>query len=313
MTLEQWILIPALLLILGLLILAGRRLMLGIEQRQRETIKKRKKVSPIATESPLDHPARSAKQKALKSVGRRFTVIRRGLMVIVLLLLIMIASIPLLGILPAAAVSLAIGLVGVIVGIAARSTLENLIAGIMLTFSGVIREGDTVIVGDHYGTIEDITWTHCVIKIWNWRRHLIPNSELLSRDFVNLTIHDSYQWCHVEFWVAADADLKEVKKAAIEAAQMSESHAGYEDPKFWVMEMGKEGLKCWIAAWADSPSEAWELGNDIRTELTARLQQLGILYHRVYFTLDQSRENQPSLTEVTQSSPPHDIRERYQA
>jgi len=51
-----------------------------------------------------------------------------------------------------------------------------------------------------------------------------------------------------------------------------------------------KGFKCWIAAWADSPADAWELGNDIRTNLIKNFDFYGIKSHywELKFTIDKA-------------------------
>lgn len=247
-----------------------------LENHQREGIKSRKSRKPVETDTPEVHPLRQGKLKALKSVGKRFSIIRWGIITCLLLFIFPIAILPIINEVSAAAISLLAAIVAVIIGVAARSTLENLLAGIMLTLSGVIRESDTVIIGEHYGTIEDITWTHTVIKLWNWQRKLVPNSKFLGQEFLNLTIYDAYQWCHIEFWVAHDADLSQVKKIAIQSIESSSYMLNVEPANFWIMEMGKDGIRCWVAAWADSPGAAWELSHDTRTMLATQLHCIHI-------------------------------------
>jgi small-conductance mechanosensitive channel len=180
---------------------------------------------------------------------------------------------------PATVISLLIAAAGVVVGIASRPFIENLVSGMVITFGHTLRVGHTVVVDDHYGTVEDISITHTTIKVWNWRRYIIPNSRMLQKDFVNLTISDSYQWAHVEFYVAYGTDLQVVRNAAIEAAEGSSYFSGDETPRFWVMDLKRAAVKCWVAAWASSPTNAWLLRHEIRTHLVLSLSQLGIRTH----------------------------------
>ena len=62
------------------------------------------------------------------------------------------------------------GAAGIIVGLAARPVLTNLIAGIQLAITQPIRIGDAVIVENEWGWVEEITGTYVVIKVWDWRR-----------------------------------------------------------------------------------------------------------------------------------------------
>ncbi len=261
------------------------------ERRARERLQKRPGYAPVPTSSPVSHPLRKAKEKALESIRFRFSIMRHAVVVVLATVLAVLIVVLLAGTIPAAVISTSLAAAGIILGIAARPMLENFVSGIMMTFSGSVNVGDTVIIDERYGTVEDITLTHTVVKLWNWWRHVFPNSLLMSKDFVNLTLYDSYQWCYVEFWVSHESDLDRVRSEAVGIAKHHPKNAGYESPRFWVMEMGKEGVRCWIAAWADNPSAAWDLSNGIRTELTTRLSKLKIYPHRFNLGLDRPQES----------------------
>jgi hypothetical protein len=53
-----------------------------------------------------------------------------------------------------------------------------------------------------------------------------------------------------------------------------------EDPSFWIMQLDKEGTCCWLAAWADSPGEAWMLSSEMRTGLARMLHVRSIKRHQ---------------------------------
>jgi small-conductance mechanosensitive channel len=192
---------------------------------------------------------------------------------------IAILVIPFLNFIPATLISVILGSSAVISGIAARPIIENFMAGVIITFNKPFRVGDTVIIDEQYGTIEDITTTHTILKIWDWRRLVIPNSTMIVKEFINYTINDSYIWQKVGFKVAYNTDLAHLKSLAIEIATNSPNLVGDEPPMFWVMSLEDNHYKCWIAAWSDSPAKAWELGNDIRSALIEAFQQHGIQTH----------------------------------
>ncbi len=264
-----------------MLITALRRLR-GSEASRRERLFKRKDWQhAVSTESPLDYPRKEASSVAEESLKARFTIIRRLVVAIFILVVLIAASLPFLGTLPTALVSLFVAAASVVIGIAARPFLENFIAGVVLTFGKPFRVGDTVFIDEtYYGTVEDITMTHTIIKIWDWRRFVIPNSEMMNKNFLNYTLKDRYIWSYVEFRVAPDTDLDVVREEAVKAARNSVAFAGYEEPEMWVMGMEEKAIKCWIAAWVDSPAEAWQLNSDIREQLSKKFASLKITPHR---------------------------------
>lgn len=75
------------------------------------------------------------------------------------------------------------GILSLVAGLAAQSTLGNLVAGIQLVFSNAIRVGDVVVVEDEYGTIGEITLSYVVINIWDERRLILPCTYFTTQPF----------------------------------------------------------------------------------------------------------------------------------
>ncbi|BBK42765.1 hypothetical protein STVA_27850 [Allostella vacuolata] len=79
------------------------------------------------------------------------------------------------------------GAAGLIVGLAAQPLLSNLIAGLQLAVTQPIRIDDALIVEGEWGTVEEITATYVVIKIWDWRRLVVPLKYFIEKPFQNWT------------------------------------------------------------------------------------------------------------------------------
>jgi small-conductance mechanosensitive channel len=183
-----------------------------------------------------------------------------------------------------------VGSAAIITGMAAKPFIENFLSGIAITASRMLNIGDTIKLNDNYGTIEDISATHTVVKLWDWRRFVIPNSSMINHEFVNYTLHDKWLWAHVEFFVSYEADMELVKSIAEDSARQCKHAQDIEEPSFWIMETNEKSIKCWIAAWASSPMEAWELKAEIRTSLIMELSKAGINTHVNYHTMSRETE-----------------------
>ncbi|MEV5609366.1 mechanosensitive ion channel domain-containing protein [Streptomyces sp. NPDC052225] len=77
------------------------------------------------------------------------------------------------------------GLLGIVAGIAAQSTLGNLFAGLQIAFGDMVRIGDTVVVDGEWGTVEEITLTFLAVRTWDERRITMPVSYFTSKPFEN--------------------------------------------------------------------------------------------------------------------------------
>jgi small-conductance mechanosensitive channel len=79
------------------------------------------------------------------------------------------------------------GVVGLIGGLAARPVFSNLIAGLQLAIAQPIRIGDVLKVKDDWGTVEEITGTYVVLRVWDDRRQIIPLNWFIENPFENWT------------------------------------------------------------------------------------------------------------------------------
>ena len=79
------------------------------------------------------------------------------------------------------------GILGIVAGVAAQSTLGNFFAGLQIAFGDMVRIGDTVVVDGEWGTVEEITLTYLTVRTWDERRITMPVSYFTSKPFENWT------------------------------------------------------------------------------------------------------------------------------
>ena len=234
---------------------------------------------PVPTDSPLEQPEQVTTAKATEAIAAQTTIARRTFIPLVLLGIATAMAVPAMPQVPANLVTVVAAVVTVIVGVAARPIVENVIAGLVLARSKVFNIGDTIKTQDYYGTIEDIRPTHTVIKLWDWRRYLVPNSEMVKATAENYSLNDQFLWASVDILVAYGTDLDELQRLAIEAMKESEHLGAYEDPQFWVMGLEERSVRCMVAGWADSPGDGWMLTSDTRANLVPKLEAAGMRAH----------------------------------
>ena len=93
-----------------------------------------------------------------------------------------------------------------IVGFAARQTLANFVAGIMLAITQPIRVGDWVSIEEHYGVVEDVRLNYTFLRTPGDQRIVIPNERLASGILRNETLGSDSVGLDVEVWLPAGAD-----------------------------------------------------------------------------------------------------------
>jgi hypothetical protein len=113
------------------------------------------------------------------------------------------------------------GVAGLAVGLAARPLLSSLIAGVQIAMTQPIRIQDAVIVEGEYRTIEEITSTYVVVKLWDWRRMILPLNYFIEKPFQNWTRENSSIIGSVILYVDYSADVGAIRKKLEEVAKSS--------------------------------------------------------------------------------------------
>jgi small-conductance mechanosensitive channel len=113
------------------------------------------------------------------------------------------------------------GVAGIVAGFAARPVLSNLIAGVQLAMTQPIRLDDAVIVENEWGNIEEITSTYVVVRLWDWRRLIVPLTYFIEKPFQNWTRESAAligsAFIHVDYRAPVErirAKLTEIVKAS---------------------------------------------------------------------------------------------------
>lgn len=122
------------------------------------------------------------------------------------------------------------GILAVVLGLAAQSTLSNVFAGISLSasHSRPFDIGDRIKIGSYDpGFVENITLRHTVIKTIQNERFYIPNSIVGSSMIVNYTQEESFAY-PIKVSVAYGTDME---KAMDVMATTIASHPKHHGPK----------------------------------------------------------------------------------
>ncbi|GAB7183706.1 mechanosensitive ion channel domain-containing protein [Kitasatospora sp. Ki12] len=136
-------------------------------------------------ESRVDDPARV--QRARTQIG----MLRRvaDAVVVVVTLAVMLLTFSAMRTVGAGLLASA-GVIGIVAGIAAQNTLGNFFAGLQIAFGDIVRIDDTVVVDGQQGTVEEITLSYLVVRLWDYRRLIVPVSYFVSKPFENWTRRD---------------------------------------------------------------------------------------------------------------------------
>ena len=155
---------------------------------------------------------------------------------------------------------------GLVVGFAARQTLANGIAGILLAITQPIRVGDLVTFEDQTGEVEDVRLSYTYVRCDDGRRLIVPNERLAQSTIQNHTIVDPRLQIEVSVWL-------ETGKDALRAVELLSQEDGVEAR---VAEIDKEGVRVAVTSWADSSRDRGMVATRLREESLRRLQGDGL-------------------------------------
>jgi small-conductance mechanosensitive channel len=100
---------------------------------------------------------------------------------------------------------------GLVIGLAARQTLGNFIAGLLLAVTQPIRIGDTVTIEEDTGRVDDLTLSYTYIDTGDGRLMVVPNEKVLTSVVFNHSTGDRTAPATVSVWVPPGANLEEAR------------------------------------------------------------------------------------------------------
>ncbi|RZJ95744.1 MAG: mechanosensitive ion channel family protein [Brevundimonas sp.] len=160
------------------------------------------------------------------------------------------------------------GVVGIIAGLALQPILTNMVAGSQIALTQPIRIDDAVIVENEWGNVEEITATYVVVRLWDWRRMVLPLSYFITTPFQNWTRENARLIGTAFFYVdyAAPIDrLREAFEGIVEASELWDRDVQV----LQVTDITERVLQVRCLASARSAPVAFDLRCEIREKMMA--------------------------------------------
>jgi len=163
------------------------------------------------------------------------------------------------------------GAAGIIVGLAARPLLSNLIAGMQIALTQPIRIEDAVIIENEWGWVEDIASTYVVIRLWDWRRMVVPLSYFIEKPFQNWTRDAASLIGVIALHVDYRADVPRIRKRLSELAKESRLWDGAV-VNLQVIDADGRTIQLRALVSARNAPQSWDLRCEIREKLVAYIR-----------------------------------------
>jgi small-conductance mechanosensitive channel len=147
------------------------------------------------------------------------------------------------------------GIAGIAVGFAAKDTLSNLIAGILLIIDRPFEIGDRIEVWSSpqgsatWGDVIDIGLRATKIRTTDNIVIIIPNNEIMMRDIINYTTISTDIRLRIPIGVAYDTDIKKAKSVILEVAKTAEWVLRNPSPVVVVRQFGESSVDLQLRVW----------------------------------------------------------------
>lgn len=179
------------------------------------------------------------------------------------------------------------GVLAVILGFASQQAFSNVVSGLFISIFQPFRVGDRVTIRDEItGIVEDITLRHTVIRTFENKRVVIPNSIISNEVIENFQLGDEKICKFVEFGISYDSNIDKAMKIMKEEAmkhpdfldnrKTEEKIKGEDAVKVKVIGFGDSSVNLRAYVWTPDPPAAFRLGCDLNKSIKERFDREGI-------------------------------------
>jgi small-conductance mechanosensitive channel len=188
------------------------------------------------------------------------------------------------------------GVLTAVLVFASQQAVANIISGMFIVFFKPFRVNDIIKIGVEYmGTVEDITLRHTVIRNFENRRIIVPNSVISSETIINSNIIEDKVCNFVEISISYDSDVDKAMALMQEEAMShpncidnrSEQDIAEGVPVVVVRVLGfgesAVNLRAWV--WAENSGKGFVLRTDLYKSIKKRFDKEGVEIPYPYRTI----------------------------
>lgn len=172
----------------------------------------------------------------------------------------------------AASAVLAVG-----IGFGLQSIAQNFVSGVVLLIEQPVRQGDFVKVQNVLGLIDDIGLRATRIITRDEVTLIVPNSQLVNEEVVNLSRPTTNLRVHVTVGVAYGTDVEKIREILLEIGQAHPQALKQPTPEVRFEDFGASSLDFGLLVWVADPfEEGLRIASDLRFAIEARFREHGI-------------------------------------
>ena len=179
------------------------------------------------------------------------------------------------------------GIFAVAIGFASQKAFSNIISGLFIVIFKPFRIHDKLTIGtDVSGVVEDITLRHTIVRSYENKRFVIPNSLISEQTLVNSDITDTqirkFLFYKVDFQtnlttaISLIKELGENHPLTMDVRKPAEIEKGEEKVPVKVTEWGDYAIIIRAAVWVNDSADAFTVQCDLNESVKAKFDEAGI-------------------------------------
>ncbi len=168
------------------------------------------------------------------------------------------------------------GALGIGVGFGLQNVVNNFASGLILLMERPVRVGDTVVVGEEWGTIQKIGLRSTIMLTLDQSEMIVPNGDLVSEKVVNWTLSSPIARIIMPVGVAYGTPIADVLRVLEEAALAHDSVLEQPRPEALFMEFGESSLDFELRVWVKNIRLRLEVRSAVLAQVDARFREAGI-------------------------------------
>ena len=179
------------------------------------------------------------------------------------------------------------GILAAIIGFASQKAFSNIISGLFILMFKPFKVGDIIEINmNKKGTVEEITLRHTVIRDFEFRRVIVPNSVISDETITNSSITDEKIRKQINFNIGYTSDLNLAKNIitkhienhpfSIDNRSNEEIQENQEKVVIRMVEWGEYYITLRAYAWTMDFENSFQLYCDVLESIKKEFQEVGI-------------------------------------
>ncbi len=165
------------------------------------------------------------------------------------------------------------GIFAAVLAFASQQAMSNIIGGIFIVIFKPFRVGDVIQVRTDFGSVEDITLRHTMLKNFQNERVIIPNSVISAEFIINRTIVDERYRRAIDIGISYDSDIDQAIEIILEIGRKHPYYIDWREPEdisegakdidVKILEYTESGIMLRAFIWSETAGKSFDLMSDI--------------------------------------------------